>query len=385
MKSFDKEQLLHEFQQYLSKIEEMFLQHTEELQASENRFKTVVEQAGDAIVIINEKLKIVSWNEGAQYVFGYRDYEAIGQPIDELITNDDVLAESLQFSQKVIRGEKIRSVEAIRYAKGGIPKNVIITATPMKNKNGLVNSICLIYKDITELKRVQENLRQSEKQATLGVIAGSIGHELNNLVGGMLLYAQLIRENPKETESVKKYSEILCEYLTTISMHAKNLLSLSKPVKPEIKEVNIIELLEATTETLILSGVLKNFQIEKQFMPDLPPIKGDINLLEQVIRNLEINSAHAMQPGGKLTIGAHLTDNYQYVEFFIQDTGAGIPKKIRSKIFDMFFTTKAEGKGTGLGLPIVKQIIEQHHGYLKFETHLNVGTKFIVGIPVVKN
>ncbi|MBN2088301.1 PAS domain S-box protein [candidate division KSB1 bacterium] len=384
MKSFDKEQLLHEFQQYLSKIEEMFLQHTEELQASENRFKTVVEQAGDAIVIINEKLKIVSWNEGAQYVFGYRDYEAIGRPIDELITNDSVLDESIQFSQKVLRGEKIRSVEAIRFAKGNIPKNVIITATPMKNKNGLVNSICLIYKDITELKKAQENLLQSEKQATLGIIAGSIGHELNNIIGGMLLYSQLIRENPGEAESVKKYSEILCEYLTTISMHAKNLLSLSKPVKPEIKEVNIIELLEATTETLILSGVLKNFQIEKQFNPNLPAIKGDINLLEQVIRNLEINSAHAMQPGGKLTIGAQLTENYQYVEFFIQDTGSGIPKKIRPKIFDMFFTTKAEGKGTGLGLPIVKQIIEQHQGYLKIESQLNVGTKFIVGIPVAK-
>ncbi len=384
MKSFNKEQLLHEFQQYLSKIEEMFLQHTEELQASENRFKTVVEQAGDAIVIINEKLKIVSWNEGAQYVFGYRDYEAMGRPIDELITNDSVLDESIQFSQKVLRGEKIRSVEAIRYAKGNIPKNVIITATPMKNKNGLVNSICLIYKDITELKKAQENLRQSEKQATLGVIAGSIGHELNNIVGGMLLYSQLIRENPGDTAAVKKYSEILCEYLTTISMHAKNLLSLSKPVQPEIKEINIIELLEATTETLILSGVLKNFQIEKQFNPGLPAIKGDINLLEQVIRNLEINSAHAMQPGGKLTIGAQLTENYQYVEFFIQDTGSGIPKKIRPKIFDMFFTTKAEGKGTGLGLPIVKQIIEQHQGYLKFESQLNMGTKFIVGIPVAK-
>lgn len=384
MAEINKDRLMQDFHQYLSKIEEMFLTSAEELQNTEQQTQAIFDQAADAIVIVNNSFKILAWNEGAEYVFGYKAYEAIGCSIDELITNHEVLPESLALSKKIMNGEKIRSVEGVRYSKGGVPKNVIISGTPVRSSDGIIRKICLIYKDITELKIAQENLIQSEKQATLGIIAGSIGHELNNLVGGLTIYAHMLKESADDANQIDEIADIFCEQLTSISLHAKNLLSLGKPVKPRITDVDIIRLLQETTRTLIVSGILKHFQIVEAFDGEIPPVRGDAHLLEQVIRNLEINSAHALDKRGMITIGAHLSENYQYVEFYIQDNGPGIPLKIQEKIFEKFFTTKLDGKGTGLGLPIVKQIVEQHSGYLKLDTKEGEGTCFTVGLPIAK-
>ena len=154
-----------------------------------------------------------------------------------------------------------------------------------------MKAIALIYKDITELKRAQVNLIQSEKQATLGVIAGSIGHELNNIVGGLMVYAQLLKEKPDDLERSTQVANLFCEKLETISLHAKNLLSLSKPVQPEMSHLDIEMVLRKTTDTLMISGVLKRFELEYKIDADLPILCADLNLIEQVIRNLEINSA----------------------------------------------------------------------------------------------
>ena len=146
--------------------------------------------------------------------------------------------------------------------------------------------------------------------------------------------------------------------------------------------VDLARLLEQTTETLVVSGVLKRLRIVRRYEKDLPPIRGDANLLEQVVRNLEINSAHAMESGGTLTIGCRLSGTEGFVEMFIEDTGPGISPEIKDHVFEPFFTTKSEGKGTGLGLPIVEQIVEQHRGRLALESEVGRGTAVIISLPV---
>jgi signal transduction histidine kinase len=167
-----------------------------------------------------------------------------------------------------------------------------------------------------------------------------------------------------------------------IVLPGKNLHSLSQPTKPEMRDVDLAALLEQTTETLAVSGVLKRLHVVKDYEKDLPKIHGDANLLEQVVRNLEINSAHAMESGGTLTVGCRLSTGGDQVEMFIRDTGPGIASEIRDRIFEPFFTTKSEGKGTGLGLPIVKQIVEQHGGRLVVDSEPGKGTAVIISLPV---
>ena len=380
-----KHRLLIEQQETVKKAYEELQIKDRKLAESERKYRAIVESAGDAIITLNAENMVLSWNEGAREIFGYAPEEAIGRNIDKLLIREDVREEAFQLTQKAHGGERIRSFESIRYAKDGSSKNVLITATPLKAPSGEVYAISLLYKDITQLKSAQQRLIQSEKQAALGVIAGSIGHELNNAVSEMLIYTTLLRKNPEDAEHVIEMIDTIGELVEKISIHGRNLLSLSKPAEPEMDILSIETILEETTQTMAICGILKRFDIVRNYTTDLPPVLADKNLLKQVIRNLEINAAHAMGETGTLTIGTKLSKTNQFVEFYIQDTGHGMSEETREKIFEPFYSTKSEGKGTGLGMHIVKQIVEEHEGYTEIESEIGKGTIMTVGLPAQKD
>jgi len=365
-------------------LEQVVWEMIRDLRESEQRYRSLVEFAADAIITMDANRTITSWNQAAQQIFGFTEDEALGKKIDNLVTQKEVEQEAIQLSERVLRGESIRSFEAVRYSKTGEQKNVLLSATPILDAEGTVVEVSLMYKDITELKQAHEQLLQTEKQATLGIIAGSIGHELNNLVGGLLVHAKLLQQHYDKPERVKETVDVFLTNLEKVILHGKNLLSLSRPTKPRFEPLDLNSVLEDVTDTLVLSGVLKHHRVVKDLNPMTGYINGDRHLLEQVIRNLEINSAHAMQNGGTLTISTRLSEKGRHFEVAISDTGAGIPIEIQDKIFQPFFTTKGEGQGTGLGLPIVKDIIEKHRGYLKLTSQVGKGTTVTVGIPLAK-
>jgi PAS domain S-box-containing protein len=380
-----KHRLLVEQQERVEKAYAELKEKDQRLRESERKYRAIVESAGDAIITLDADNVVLSWNEGACEIFGYSTQEAMGKNIDELLIREDVREEALKLTQQAHGGEKIRSFESIRYAKDGTPKHVLITATPLKEPSGEIYAISLIYKDVTELKIAQQQLFQSEKQAALGLIAGSIGHELNNVVGELVIYTTLLKKDPENTEHVREMIGTISELVEKISIHGRNLLSLSKPAEPEMRTLSIEHVLEDTTQTMIVCGLLKGYSIVRDYALDLPPLLGDKHLLEQVIRNLEINAAHAMGEEGTLTIGTRLSKDGRFVEFLIRDTGHGMSQEIQENIFEPFYTTKSEGRGTGLGLHVVKGIVEQHGGYIHIESKVGEGTTISVGLPAEKD
>ncbi len=373
-----------ELEEYAARLRDLFAEMTADLRKSEHLYRSIVDGAADAIMTIDRFNRVLSWNKGAEEVFGYTEQEAVGRTLEDLIIRPDVGPSSDFLNRQIRAGKTVRVYEAVRYTKDGQPRNVLISATPILAEDGTVQYVSLIYKDITEQKRAQEQLIQSEKQATLGVIAGSIGHELNNLVSGLLVEAQLLLRRAENPEEVRKIGQRILTHLEKVALHGRNLLSLSKPMRPQLQTMDLREVLEDTTDTLVLSGVLKRFRIEKKFADGLPPVCGDRSQIEQVIRNLEINAAHAMKGDGVLTVSTSLAEDGNFVRMVIEDNGEGIPEEIKEKVFEPFFTTKAEGQGTGLGLPIVKQIVASHGGRFFLESQVGVGTRAIVEIPVAK-
>lgn len=377
--------------EYVSKVKEisgtlegLVLDMTKELRESEQRYRSIVEFASDAIITMNNQKKVTSWNQGATAIFGYTEQEANGQVIDLIVAKDQLVHEAETLSKRVLQGESLQNLQAMRFTKSGEPRNVLISAAPIFDQRGEVIEVSLMYKDITELKRAHEQLVQTEKQATLGIIAGNIGHELNNLVGGLMVHSKLLLHYTGDPEKIKETSDILSKALEKIALHAKNLLSLSKPTKPQFEPLDLNAILVDTTETLILSGVLKRFKIIKNLCGESCYVEGDRNLIEQVIRNLEINSAHAMRDNGILTVETRKSSDQKYVELVIGDNGAGIPFEVQDKIFQPFFTTKPEGQGTGLGLPIVKDIVKKHKGYINLSSAIGQGTQMTVGLPIAR-
>ncbi len=363
-------------------LEKLVWEMINDLRESEQRYRSIVEFAADAIISINPDKKITSWNMGATNIFGYTEEEVLGKDIDILVVQESVRDEAENLSIRVLNGESIRSLEAIRYTKSGTSKNVLLSASPIFDDNKKVDAVSLMYKDISELKQAHNQLVQTEKQATLGIIAGTIGHELNNLVGGMLIHSKLLQENYDKPDKIKEINEYILTNLEKVALHGKNLLSLSKPSKPRLQPLDLNQIVSQTTDTLIMSGVLKYIQVELQLADEAQYVCGDRNLIEQVIRNLQINAAHAMSNGGKLTITTQKSNDNSYFEITFSDTGSGIPEEIKDKIFNPFFTTKSEGKGTGLGLPIVKNILDEHNGYIKLDSKVNEGTTITIGFPI---
>ena len=151
-----------------------------------------------------------------------------------------------------------------------------------------------------------------------------------------------------------------------------------------MKPMVLNPLLDKVTDLLFVSGLLKQYTIVKEYSEDLPLVLGDEMLLEQVVRNLEINAAHAMDNQGILTVNTKFSEDNSHVEFSITDTGHGIPNDRRHQIFLPFYTTKEKGKGTGLGMYIVKQIVEQHKGYIQLKSEVGVGTTVTIGLPIMK-
>ncbi len=166
-----------------------------------------------------------------------------------------------------------------------------------------------------------------------------------------------------------------------LHLHAKNLLSLSKPREPRIQPIAITALLDRVTEMLTVSGPLKKFAVHREYEWNLPPVQGDELLLEQVIMNLEINASHAMGDQGALTLRARRAEDGEAVEFSVSDTGHGIPEYRRNQIFLPHFTTKEKGKGTGLGLFISKRIVEQHAGTIETVSVVGRGSTFTIRLP----
>jgi len=251
----------------------------------------------------------------------------------------------------------------------------------------IADNFLLYYKDSTDKRHLQYKLIQSDKMAAIGELAGQVAHEINNPLAGLLAYTQLLLKEINKKSYFYKYMNDLKE-IETAGLRCKdiveNLLSFSTThKKTDFISVDINRVIE---RTLPLAGyILKinKITIKKEYAKKLPPVNGNFNQLQQVFFNLLTNACHSMTGGGYLTIKTSVSKSNVLVSF--QDTGSGIAKYSLKQIFDPFYTTKEENTGTGLGLYICNEIINNHSGSIKVDSVLSEGTMFKILLPIDKS
>jgi len=234
------------------------------------------------------------------------------------------------------------------------------------------------------LKTTQEDLIQAEKLTSLGQLAASVAHEINNPLAGVLVYTQLLT---KKIHSNKFSPEIAIEYLSKMEAEltrstslVRNLLDFARQSPPRLWEVDINEVINRSFDLAAHSAELQHVRAIKELDSSLPEITADFDQLQQVCTNLIMNAIQAMPGGGTLTIRTSAADGQVKIE--VQDTGCGIsPENIR-KLFTPFFTTKREVKGVGLGLAVTYGIIQRHHGRIEVQSKEGEGTTFTIHLPV---
>jgi two-component system NtrC family sensor kinase len=233
-----------------------------------------------------------------------------------------------------------------------------------------------------ELTEMQTHLIQSEKLASLGKLAAGIAHEINNPLGGILIYSHLLLEEaPKKSPHRENLQKIVKETSRCKDI-VKGLLEFARPKEPETSQVDINDIVESSLVIMEGQALFQNIKIKKSYAKDLPKIVADSAQLQQVFMNIILNAAEAMDGNGVLTLSTSLDGDKTHIEVKFSDTGHGIKEEDKRRLFEPFFTTKEVGKGTGLGLAISYSIVQKHNGTIQVESEVGKGSTFAVTIPV---
>jgi two-component system NtrC family sensor kinase len=243
-----------------------------------------------------------------------------------------------------------------------------------------------------ELAETQAQLLQSEKLSSLGKLAASVAHEINNPLMGILTFIRIFQDwikggefPPKKHAEFSRDLDIMGKETTRISKIVRNLLAFARRSRLEKREHQINELLKQCVELLDHQLSLQEIDIVLDLAPDLPQLYVDGGQIQQALMNLLLNAAEAMGKDGTLTLKSALVNTGRTISIKVADTGPGIPEGIMDKLFDPFFTTKEEGKGTGLGLPVTYGIIHKHGGSIKVRSKPGDGAEFEILLPTTRD
>lgn len=232
-----------------------------------------------------------------------------------------------------------------------------------------------------ELTKMQAHLIQSEKLASIGKLAAGVAHEINNPLGGILIYSHLLLEDTeKESPHYENLKKIVKETSRCKDI-VKGLLDFARPKDPEMSQIDINQIVEKSLYIVEGQSLFQNIRIQKNLSSDLPRIVGDSAQLQQVFMNIILNAAEAMEGDGTLSITTSRNNGGKYVDVRFQDTGRGILAEDLKRLFEPFFSTKEVGKGTGLGLAISYSIIQKHQGTIEVSSDTGQGATFTVRLP----
>jgi signal transduction histidine kinase len=232
-----------------------------------------------------------------------------------------------------------------------------------------------------QLQETHLQLVNSEKMASLGKLAAGIAHEINNPMGGILIYSSLLMEALEGDDARRQDLEKIVHEATRCKEIVKSLLEFSRQTEPKMEPTDINKAIMDDLFFLEKQALFHNIDIVKNMDSQLPRVRGNASQLKQVFMNIIVNAAEAMHEGGTLTITTSLSGDKKDIWVDFADTGEGIPQENLSRIFDPFFTTKEVGKGTGLGLSTSYGIIDGHEGRIDVKSQPGKGTRFRIELP----
>jgi two-component system NtrC family sensor kinase len=361
-----------------------------ELRETNEFFMNLIESSVDGIIAADMSGNIFVFNKGAEALTGYTAEEVIGKIHITQIYPEGVAKEIMK---------KLRTSE-----HGGVGK-FIPSQLNVLNKYGeeipIQLSAVLIYdgagKEIASVgiftdlrarinmeKRLQEThlqLVSSEKMASLGKLAAGIAHEINNPLGGILIYASLMAEDLPEDDTKRGDLARIVQEASRCKDIVKSLLEFARQTEPKMEPTDINRAITDGLFFLENQALFHNIKIIKKLDPFLPFVRGNAGQLKQVLINIIVNAAEAMHGSGTLTITSYPSPDRKSILLEFTDTGEGIPEENLTRIFDPFFTTKEVGKGTGLGLATSYGIVEDHGGRIGVKSKVGEGTTFTIELP----
>lgn len=375
--------------------------------AALREYKSIVDASDDAIISKMLDGTIKSWNPGAERLFGYTADEAIGQTMS-LIIPPDRPNEEAEILARMALGEAVDHFETVRRCKDGHPIAISVTMSPIFDKAGKLIAASKIARDITERRRaeaahdsLEAQLHEAQKLEAIGTLAGGIAHDFNNILAAILGNAELAIEDTKGNVLAQQSIEEIRKAGRRARDLVQQILSFSRRQPIELKRLSLVPVVEESVR-MMRRTFPAACQVKIECVANVPDVMADATQIEQALLNLATNAMQAAR-GCEQTIevcldtvmldaafadehpalrSMHLTQPARTVRLTVRDDGPGMDPTTLAHIFEPFFTTKPMGEGTGLGLSVVRGILQSHGGAIMVESQPGEGATFTMYLPV---
>jgi two-component system cell cycle sensor histidine kinase/response regulator CckA len=363
----------------------------EALREAHQTLHALIQASPLAIFVMDLEGHLRLWNPAAERMFGWKEAEVLGRLLPTV--PKDQVAESKARLKRILAGESLHGLELQRRKKDGTLIDISVFTAPLYDAQGRITGFMAMNTDITESKRLKEQLLQAQKMEVVGRLAGGVAHDFNNLLTAITGYSELVLSFMEEDNPLRQDVAEIRKAGDRAASLTRQLLAFSRKqvLQPKVLDLNlVVDNLGNMLKRLIGS----NIELVTIPEPNLGRVMADPGQIEQVLLNLAINARDAMPQGGRLsleTANLDLEESHArrhmdvlpgpYVLLTVRDTGCGMDRETRSHIFEPFFTTKETGKGTGLGLSTVYGIIKQSGGHIEVRSKPGQGTTFRVYLP----
>jgi len=339
--------------------------------------ENIVESLNVGVLAVDLDGSVEAWNSRMEQLIGVNRSDAVGQPLSQILPRELILEIEARGDQEQITGIYKQRLEHL-----GRSVVLNVSITPLVGKSGEKIGRLLLFDDVTQRERMEEQLSQTEKLTSLGLLAAGIAHEVNTPLAVISNYIQMLAKQMPEGDPRHSIIERIVKQTFRASEIVNNLLNFSRTGTGELADVDVNRVVEETLSLVAHPLRTSQIQVVKQLSEGLPPVRGSANKLQQVFLNLFLNARDAMPLGGMLEVRTAARNGGVEVE--VVDTGNGISREHIHKIFDPFFTTKPGGRGTGLGLSVSYGIIKEHAGKIDVRSTPGRGTSFHVEFPAVR-
>ncbi len=346
------------------------------LDLNQQHLNTILYKSDTAIAVINCDEKFVSWNHGAEKMFGYSESEVINQSSTFLMPDDEKFVRELEYIIAETKNNgSVHIVDTERKTKDGKIIPVQLKVTQMQTADGLNCGRTMIMQDVSQVKQLQQQVDQSEKLAVIGQLAAGVAHEIGNPLTSISALVQILQRKSKDANLTKQLITIK-DNIDRISKIVRELVDFSRPSGDDKELLQVNDVVKTAVGIVKYDKRVKNVEFKTHFSKHIPTVFAVPDQLLQVYVNILINALDAINGEGKIEVTTYLDD--VYISTDIKDDGCGMTEEVMNKIFNPFYTTKLVGKGTGLGLSVSYGIIKKMHGKILVKSKINEGSTFTV-------
>ena len=353
-----------------------------------------LESTADAVAITDRDGLVLWVNPSFSSMTGYAEEEAIGLPVTTFRSGDSEDGTTFKEMAKTVLDGRVWDGELTNKRKDARLVPAAVTVTPVRDQAGAISHFVTVMRDVSQRRRLEEQLRQSQKMEAVGRLSGGVAHDFNNILGVIIGFGDMLLKQLPRDEKMRRYGHEILKAANRGAGLTRQLLAFSRQqvLQPKVLDLNSVV---SDLEKMLARLIGEDIEMVTSLDPALGRTKVDPGQIEQVLMNLVVNARDAMPNGGTLAIETTNTDVTEaegkkhghpvepgpYVKLTVTDTGCGIDAATEKHIFEPFFTTKEVGKGTGLGLATVYGIVKQSSGYVWMKSEVGVGTSFTILLP----